>query len=173
MLSVYFVEWIVAFALFYILPLIFLIYLQEYNWLVLYSVVVIPPFIIIAAYLPAYLKSIRFHLGEAHLKKVDGVFVKHEVILPYEKISTIHTFQGVFDRRYKMGEVRIHTLGSDEVPHEVSLKGIENFEEAKNEIVEKMKEKEGLPSKKKKTSEDLLEEIYEELIDIKTELTKS
>jgi membrane protein YdbS with pleckstrin-like domain len=173
MLNVYFVEWSVVFALFYILPLLFLLYLQEYTWLLLYTVFVIPPFAIVAAYLPAYLKSIKFHLSESYLKKIDGVFIKHEVILPYDKISTVHTFQGMLDRRYKMGEVRIHTVGSEEVPHEVSLKGIESFEEAKNDIVENMKEEEGLPSKKKKSSEELLEEIYEELIDIKSELTKS
>ncbi len=92
--------------------------------------------------------------------------------MPYEKISTIHTFQGVFDRKYGIGEVRIHTLGSEEVPHEVSLKGIENFEEVKSELIDKMKEKEGKGSKKRKTSEQLLEEIYEELIDIKGELAR-
>lgn len=172
MLSVYFVGWTISFIVFYLLPVLFLLFINEYYWLMLFSIVIIPPFLVVAAYLPSYLKSIKFHLGEAHLRKLEGVFIEHEVIVPYQKISTIHTFQGVLDRKYGMGEVRIHTLGSEEVPHEVSLKGIENFEEVKNELVEKMKEKEGLKTKKKKTSEELLEEIYEELIDIKAELTK-
>jgi membrane protein YdbS with pleckstrin-like domain len=170
--KVYFVELSVAFILFYLLPALVMLFLGEYGWLVVFSVIIVPAFIVVAAYMPQHLKSVKFHLGENHLRKSEGVFVEHEVIVPYEKISTLHTFQGILDRRYSIGEVRIHTLGSEEVPHEVSIKGIENIEEVKGELIERMKQREGLKSKTKKSSEAILEDIYEELIDIRGELAK-
>jgi membrane protein YdbS with pleckstrin-like domain len=172
LLTVYFMEWAIAFTIIYIIPALLLILLDEFNWFLFFSVAFIPTFAIVAAYVPSYVKSMRMHLSENDFKKSEGVFVKHEVIVPYDKISTIHVIQGVLEKRYGLGEIRIHTVGMEEEPHEISLKGIENFEEVKNEIMDKMKEKEGISTKSRKSSEELLEEIYEELIDIKGELAR-
>jgi membrane protein YdbS with pleckstrin-like domain len=172
LLTVYFIEWTAAFAVVYIVPALLLILLDEFNWFIFFSVAFIPTFAFVAAYLPSYVKSMGMHLGENDFKKREGVFAKHEVIVPYEKISSIHVIQGILEKRYGLGEIRIHTMGMEEEPHEISIKGIENFEEVKDEIMDKMKEKEGMPTKSKKTSEELLEEIYEELIDIKGELAR-
>jgi membrane protein YdbS with pleckstrin-like domain len=172
LLTVYFIEWTIAFAIVYVFPALLLILLGEFNWFLFFSAAFIPTFAIVAAYMPSHVKSIKMHLSENDFKKSEGVFVKHEVIVPYEKISTIHVLQGILEKRYGLGEIRIHTMGMEEEPHEISIKGIENFEEVKNDIMEKMKEKEGISTKSKKTSEELLEEIYEELIDIKGELAR-
>ena len=171
-LGIHLAQWALAFAILYPLPLVALLYAGEYLPLIVYYAVVLPSFAAAALYIPAYLRSVKYHLGEEHVKMSEGVLTKHEVVVPYDRISAVHVFQGYMARSRGIGDVRLRLLGSGDIPQDVSLRGLENFGEVRDQLVERLRAPSGPGTKEKRTSEELLEDIYEELIDIKAGLAR-
>jgi membrane protein YdbS with pleckstrin-like domain len=131
-------------------------------------------FLILFYWIPLYYKSISYQLKENELICKRGVWFKSTGVVPYSKITNLDVMQGPISRKLGIGLLKIQTAGysSQNATSEIKINGMEQFEELRDVIMEKIAQKRNpTPSQSIQTSEET--SILNELVKIRTLLENS
>jgi len=135
------------------------------------SILVIALIVFSAYWIEKYYDTIAYRIDENEIIWRRGVWFKNTGVVPYHRITNIDIAQGPIARRLGIGTLKIQTAGySGKGGAEMTIEGINNFEELKELIMEFVK------GKKVKTIEvekdNINMKILDELIKIRKLLEK-
>ena len=98
--------------------------------------------IFIAYWIPKYYETIVYKLTENEIIWRSGVWFKKTGVVPYNRITNIDIVQGPISRMLGIASLKIQTAGySGQSPAEIETKGVEQFEELREMIMEFVKGK--------------------------------
>lgn len=144
--------------------------------LAVWCIIMIP----IRLWIAAYWRSISYMVDEKHMRSGYGVFWRHMVAVPYEKITNVDTSQGPLQRLYGVGTVDVQTAGASlSAEAELRLWGVKDTEEVKETILSRVRSRaEEVPETETGAAEApgekaTLRDILEELQAIRRALEKS
>ena len=131
---------------------------------------------LIAIWIPAFYKSLRYVVESDCVKMAKGVFWKKNVTVPFTKITNVDVTQGPLQRMFDIGTIKVQTAGAGGAQGarpELVLVGMRDLEGLKETIMERVRGYE--PSKsadvRQKVSEDseteVLSRMLQELIAIR------
>jgi putative transcriptional regulator len=72
---------------------------------------VIVPIIIVAAYVPAFVRTFSYDLTERFIVIRRGVITKQKTTIPFSRVQNVSVIQGPFDRKFGIYTVKIETAG--------------------------------------------------------------
>jgi len=93
--------------------------------------------LLVLLYLPAYFRSLEYHVEDEAVTGRKGVFWTKASTVPYAKITNIDITQGPLQRMYGIGNIHCQTAGfggAQGSKAELVLMGIRDLEGIKNEI---------------------------------------
>ncbi len=126
---------------------------------------------------PLYLKyiSLRYQITQEGVGASWGVFHKRQIYLNYSRIQDIHVSRSLVERWLGLGAVEIQTA-SGSAGAELSIVGLEEFDEIRDFLYTKMRGARGLDEDGKEAAQDddsealaLLREIRDALRDLKND----
>ena len=95
-------------------------------------------------WISAYWRSISYTVDGKHVRSAYGVFWRHRVAVPYEKITNVDTSQGPLQRLYGVGTVDVQTAGASlSAEAELRLWGVKDMEEVKETILGRVRSRTG------------------------------
>jgi len=114
------------------------------NWGVA-AIIIVPalaPAVFAASWIPLYYDSVWYILSEEEVIVRKGVWWKREDVVPYSRITSVHTVQGPLSRLFGVGSVHVHTASfGAAAAAEASIDYVANFVELKDLILGIVKEK--------------------------------
>jgi len=128
--------------------------------------------ILLLAWARKYYDTIFYKLTENEIIWERGVFIKNTGVVPYNRVTNIDVLQGPIARKYGIASLKIQTAGySGAKIAEITIEGIENYEELRDLIISYIK---GKPPVAVETYEekDINARILEELTAIRKLLEK-
>ncbi len=129
--------------------------------------------IFIAYWIPKYYETIVYKLTENEIVWRRGVWFKKTGVVPYNRITNIDIVQGPISRMLGIASLKIQTAGySGQSPAEIEIKGIEQFEELRELIMEFVKGKKPVAVETYE-EENIDLKILNELVKIRKLLEKS
>jgi membrane protein YdbS with pleckstrin-like domain len=131
-------------------------------------------------FIPLYFKyiSLRYHFDKEGVGASWGIFFKKQVFLTYARIQDIHVNRGLVERWLGLGTVEVQTA-SGSATAELSIVGLEEFDEIRDFLYTKMRGAKGLidpnASQEEQVEEQtealgLLLEIRDELRSLREEI---
>jgi len=93
--------------------------------------------LLILPYIPAYFRSLEYHVEDDAVTGKKGVFWTRVSTVPYAKITNIDITQGPLQRKYGIGNIHCQTAGfggAQGSKAELVLMGIRDLEGVKTEI---------------------------------------
>jgi len=126
----------------------------------------------------AFYETAYYRVTESDIEYKRGVWFKQRTEVPYNRITNISAKQGPVQRSVGCGQVNIQTAGSsDKSGPELKIKGVEDYERIRAEIVNRIKDSK--PSTAGETfavedevSRNRADEILEELKKIRSIIEK-
>jgi len=177
-LKIWFIEWCIALLLFYLVPIIPLIFVEEVLAAILVSVFILPWFILSAIWMPMYYRTLNYFIKNDHIRVESGVWWRRIKTIPFKMITDIKALQGPLARVFNLGNLNIQTagMGAQNVAEGV-LSGLSDYKEKQTEILKRVREyspkgkmvttvEEPAESEKK-----LLKEMLNELREIRKKIT--
>ncbi len=124
-------------------------------------------------------ENITYYLTDDEIVIKSGVFKVDRIVIPFDKIQNVNITRSVLERLLNIATIKIETAGGREEYAEGVLEGIEEYAELANEIIRRVdlkKELRKIKEKSKESSEkekkDRLNELFEEIQFIKSELKR-
>ncbi len=176
--TVWFIIWFVFFFLFYLLPLIPMLFFGQFLAAGIFSICVLPWFLLAVFWIPKFHQTIIYQIHEDHIRIEYGVWWQQVKTIPFRMITDIKIMQGPLARVYQFGNLMIQTAGMGaQNTSEGTLSGLTDYKEKQNNLLEYIRgisaQKEPDYSSEKKytgTEEQLLSDILNELKDIKNNM---
>ncbi|HNT98298.1 MAG TPA: PH domain-containing protein [Elusimicrobiales bacterium] len=98
--------------------------------------------LLLALWIPAFHRSLKYDIGDDALRCDSGVFWKRRVTVPYSKITNVDIAQGPVQRLYGVGTVHVQTAGASAAQGglaELSFMGIKDLEGVKEAVMARVK----------------------------------
>ncbi len=127
-------------------------------------------------WIPAFHKSLLYEINEDSIISSKGVFWKIKSTIPISKIIDVYAKQGPLQRLFKMGNIYIQTVNQEGNPSaypDIEFLDIRMFEEAKNEIMLRIKNIQPVlnaninSTQTEQTEKEILKNLIEEVKSIK------
>jgi membrane protein YdbS with pleckstrin-like domain len=144
-------------------------------------VFVVAPLAVIAYWIPAFYKSIKFVLEDDEIIVTKGVWWKVKAVVPYNRITNINVDQGPISRSFGLAKLSVQTAGFSMASGgggraaEATIFGIKNFEEIREFIMDMVRGFKPMAveaAAELKRPKDINMDILEELRLIRKELKK-
>lgn len=98
--------------------------------------------LLVAAWLPAYFRSLECVLGDDGINARRGVFWQRMVAIPYGKVTNVDILQGPLERLFGIGRVSVQTAGAGGAPGaipELRLVGVRDVEGIREDVMARVK----------------------------------
>lgn len=98
----------------------------------------------VAYWVPRYISTVAFTLGEVRIVCEGGLWWKRKSFVPYNRITNVDVVQGPVSRAFGLGKVSVQTAGYSGPSGgrtgfaELSIFGVKNFDEVKDAIMAKV-----------------------------------
>ena len=97
-------------------------------------------YIFISSWIPKFCDSISFQFTESEIIVNKGIWFRNTTIVPYKRIINISIKQGPLFRNFELGTLEIYTAKHSNITKpEIKMEGIENFQQIREFLMEKMK----------------------------------
>ena len=131
----------------------------------------------VAVYIPAFFRTLEYHLGADSILLKKGVFWRRHTTVPYTKITNIDITQGPVERMYKISKLHLQTAGTgggETGKAEIVIPGIRDCEPLKEHIAQRSRTALGVPtSAPPPPANDTLGSILAELQGLREDLRKT
>lgn len=104
-------ELIILFLAVYVLPCIPLLYANQLLSIIIYSIFILPWFILALWWIPAFFNTIKYTLKDDHIEIDKGVWWQQNKTIPFLKITDVKAIQGPLQRHFSLGSLYLQTAG--------------------------------------------------------------
>jgi membrane protein YdbS with pleckstrin-like domain len=109
--KIWFIEWIIFFVIFYLAPIIPLLFTHQLITSLIVSMCLLPIFLWVLIWFPKFYKTLKFKVKEDYLHLESGVWWRRTKSIPLQMITDIKASQGPLLRKYELGNLSIQTAG--------------------------------------------------------------
>lgn len=102
---------LICFLLIYIVPIISLIIFNELFIVAIYTIIILPWFLLLLWWIPAFYNTIKYSFKDDHVEIIKGVWWQQNKSIPFSKITDIEAVQGPLQRYFTIGSLFLQTAG--------------------------------------------------------------
>jgi len=176
--TIWFIELILIFIGVYILPIIPLIYANQMISIIIYSIFILPWFILALWWIPTFFNTIKYTLKDDHIEIDKGVWWQQNKTIPFLKITDVKAIQGPLQRHFSLGSLYLQTAGmGTQNTAEGRLTGLTEYKQKQQDLLNYIRNrysstesKEGGEERKESKQDTYLKNILKTLHQIEKEL---
>ena len=176
-MKIWLIVWFIALVLFYLLPIIPVLYFREFFAAILTTIFILPWFILSIIWIPLYYNTLNYYIMDDYIRIESGVWWKRIKTIPFRMITDIKAMQGPLMRVFNLGNLNIQTagMGAQNVAEGV-LRGLFDYKEKQTEVLNRIRSyspKREIATRAKEpitTEEKLLKEMINELREIRKKI---
>jgi uncharacterized protein len=179
--TIWYIEFIILLSIIYVIPILPLLYFNQLLVFGIYSVLILPWFILALWWIPLFFKTIEYTLKDDHIEINKGVWWQQNKTIPFSKITDVKAIQGPLQRYFTIGSLNLQTAGMGaQNTAEGRLTGLTEYKQKQQDLLGYIRKHystyKGPEERKQKTtestSEPVLNDMLKTLQNIEKELKK-
>lgn len=179
--KIWYIEFIFLFILSYLIPLIPILYTKQILVAGIFSILILPWFLLALWWIPAFYNTITYSLKDDHIEINKGVWWQQNKTIPFSKITDVKAIQGPLQRYFILGSLYLQTAGMGaQNTAEGRLTGLTDHKERQQHLLSYIRKQkasidQSTEPKQKVTAsiqEPVLQEILKTLQNIEKQLKK-
>lgn len=176
--KIWFMELIILFLAVYVLPCIPLLYANQLLSIIIYSIFILPWFILALWWIPAFFNTIKYTLKDDHIEIDKGVWWQQNKTIPFLKITDVKAIQGPLQRHFSLGSLYLQTAGmGTQNTAEGRLTGLTDYKQKQQNLLDYIRNryassvrKEGKQETQESRKDTILKDILKTLQQIEENL---
>lgn len=176
--KIWFMELIILFLAVYVLPCIPLLYANQLLSIIIYSIFILPWFILALWWIPAFFNTIKYTLKDDHIEIDKGVWWQQNKTIPFLKITDVKAIQGPLQRHFSLGSLYLQTAGmGTQNTAEGRLTGLTDYKQKQQNLLDYIRKryassvsKDGKQEMQESRKDSILKDILKTLQQIEENL---